>query len=80
MNNKNEKKRYIVKLEGMVPVELEYIVFAKSQAEAFEIIDQKFLTYPPRTQPKMLLNRLKKTKIQVINSLTGISKILKRYL
>lgn len=74
------KQKYLVTLEGLVPVTLTYEVFAEDQEEAYKIIDSGYFRSQLLKPPFYDLQRLRKKKIVIKDVLSGVVKLMKNYI
>ena len=74
-----QKNWFIVRIEGIAPVIVEYRVHAFDEDEAFDIINQRPQQAKLQSQPRIDFVRIKKLRVSIKNLLTGAANWMRRF-
>jgi hypothetical protein len=64
------KKKFVIKVEGIAPVKMEFEVWAYDAEEAYESLNRPS-SITPRMPPRVDLSRMKRTKVEIKDPLTS---------
>ncbi|NJO18582.1 MAG: hypothetical protein HC877_23495 [Thioploca sp.] len=73
------KQKYLITIEAIAPIIVEFEVYASDPEEAFNLIDKSPHLYKPRKIPQIFFNKMSKKYLQIKNMFNSKIEIKKIY-